>query len=250
MKKHLSLSQRIHNAEGAQAAEAIHARHSYLHAKAFGKEEWGEIWSRSDETSWAHAFGRWRGFDAVWRGNVSKYNARAISPYEKMFDLVPEIAWLTDFRPLNEIAMHTLATDIIEVADDGKTARAYFCTPGVISSALTPKMTYRGAILWERYGSDFICEDGEWKYLHEQVCPDLFGDYDAGNCGAELYQKFIDPNAPPPEKFDGGGGEMQLNDLGPLHFPYSPVQPLQNTVPWPVPYKTMDNDNTYTKKNE
>ena len=35
-KSYLSLEQRIHNAEGAQAAETIHARHAFLHAKSFG----------------------------------------------------------------------------------------------------------------------------------------------------------------------------------------------------------------------
>ena len=35
-KSYLSLEQRIHNAEGAQAAETLHARHAFLHAKSFG----------------------------------------------------------------------------------------------------------------------------------------------------------------------------------------------------------------------
>jgi hypothetical protein len=249
MKKYLTLSQRIHNAEGGQAAEYLHARHSFLHAQTHGKEEWGEIWSRSDDISWAHRFGRWRGFEAVWYGSVAKYNWRGISPYREMFALVPEITWLTDFRSLSEVSMHTLATDIIEVADDGQTARGFFLTPGVLFTALTPNMTYHGAALWERYGSDFICEDGEWKYLHEQVCPDIGGVFDAGNTAVEAYQKLLNP---PPEGGPGGlegeDIEMRLTDPGPLHFEYTPVQTVQNTVPWPEPYATMDNDNTYTKK--
>jgi hypothetical protein len=164
-----------------------------------------------------------------------------------MFDKVPEIAWLTDFRSLGEVAMHSLSTDIIEVADDGQTARGFFLTPGVIASALTPDMTYRGFSLWERYGSDFVCEGGEWKYLHEQVCPDLSGTFDSANPGADAYRQLVNP-APP----DGSGMEldqdMRLTDPGPLHHNYTPVQTVQNTVPWPEPYETLDNDNTYTKK--
>ena len=37
-------------------------------------------------------------------------------------------------------------------------------------------------------------------------------------------------------------------DPGPLHSNWSVTQTVQNTVPWPEPYATMDNDNTYTKK--
>jgi hypothetical protein len=246
MKKHLTLSQRIHNAEGAQSAEYLHSRHSFLHAATHCKEEWGEIWSRSDDISWAHGFGRWRGFNAVWRGSVTCYNWRGISPYKDMYDLVPEISWLTDFRSLSEVAMHTLGTDIVEVADDGKTARASFVTPGVVYSALQPNMKYKGGALWERYGSDFIYEDGEWKYLHEQVCPDLFGSFDVNNAGADLYKNLVNPPPPmppPPEMY-----EMRLTDPGPLHNNYNPVQTVQNTCPWPEPYLTMDNKNTYTKK--
>ncbi len=248
MKKHLNLSQRIHNAEGAQAAEYLHAKHAYLHGAAHEKEEYSEIWSRSDNISWAHSFGRWRGFKAVWRGHVANYNWRQMSPYPKMFDLVPEISWLTDFRSLGEVAMHSLSTDVIEVADDGQTARGFFLTPGVISSACTPSMTYRGFALWERYGADFVFEDEEWKYLHEQVCPDISGAFDVANAGVDSYQKLVNPEAESGGPGMGLDEDMRLTDPGPLHFNYTPVQTVQNTVPWPEPYATMDNDNTYTKR--
>ena len=37
-----------------------------------------------------------------------------------------------------------------------------------------------------------------------------------------------------------------VTDPGPLHAPYCPVVPPQDTVPWPEPYQTLDDDNTYT----
>lgn len=121
MKTHLSLSQRIHNAVGSQQAENIHARHSYLHGKSFAKEEWGQIWSRRDECSWAHAFGRWRGFENVWYGSVTCYDAACFSRFTQIYEIYPQIGGM-DPRPLSEVSCHTLVTDIIEVADDGQTA--------------------------------------------------------------------------------------------------------------------------------
>lgn len=59
--------------------------------------------------------------------------------------------------------------------------------------------------MWERYGADFVCdEEGHWKYLHEQVCPDFQGNYDDVNWGLEAYQMATDPShrnsaAPPPD---------------------------------------------------
>jgi len=248
MKKHLSLSQRIHNAEGAQAVEYLHAMHAYLHGGNREKEEYSEIWSRCDYVSWAHMFGRWRGFDKIWYGHVANYNWRQMANYPDLYDKIKEISWLTDFRQLSEVAMHSLSTDVIEVADDGETARGFFLTPGVIASSMTTQMTQRGFALWERYGSDFICEDGEWKYLHEQVCPDISGTFDIANSGAETYQKLVNPEKEPDTSGMDLDQDMRLSDLGPLHFSYSPVQTVQNTVPWPEPYATMDNDNTYTRK--
>ncbi len=256
-KKHLSLTQRIHNAEGAQAAEFLHARHAYLHAKSWGDEEWGQIWSTSDDTSWAHSFGRMRGYDSVYYNNVTTYNCAGFNGYQSLLNLLPEIGHF-DARSIRELAMHTLATDIIEVADDGQTARASFLTPGLLFKRLSPNLKCSCMSLWERYGSDFVFEDGEWKYLHEQVCPDMGGPFDAGNAAHSSYEtlaggghqgpppggRATDPTLDPPESGTG----LWLQDGGPLHSNYSPVQTIQNTVPYPVPYQTMDDDNTYTKK--
>jgi len=167
---------------------------------------------------------------------------------------MPEIGGF-DIRPLMELSLHTLATDIVEVADDGKTARAFFLTPGLISSAVGGNGKRRCGGLWERYGADFIFEDGTWLFLHEHVCPDMGIGCDSGNPGMQNYERMKDPKGhggpggPPP----GGPGPQlrtrpDCDDPGPLHSNWSVTQTVQNTVPWPEPYATMDDDNTYTKR--
>ena len=332
MKTHLTLSQRIHNAEGMQAAEYLHARHTYLHATSYCKEEWGEFWDTSEEASWGHLFGVMCGFDEVWYNSVSNYDPDGFRGYINLVKQHPEISWF-DARSMREISMHTLATDIIEAADDGKTVRASFLTPGVLMFALNANHHFRGLTLWERYGSDFIYdeEDDQWLYLHEQVCPDMGGPMDVCNPGQDAYNKLMGiggggkgpgpgpgagggaggPGGPgaggppqgmggapgaggppqgmggapgaggppqgmggapgaggPPQGADGnaqvpgmvvkekgatrgataaGGakGEVHVGVPGPIHFNYTPMMHVQNTVAWPEPYKTMDQDNTY-----
>ena len=304
MKTHLTLSQRIHNAEGMQAAEYLHARHTYLHATSYCKEEWGEFWDTSEEASWGHLFGVMCGFDEVWYNSVSNYDPDGFRGYINLVKQHPEISWF-DARSIREISMHTLATDIIEAADDGKTVRASFLTPGVLVFALNANHHYRGLTLWERYGSDFIYDEdsGEWLYLHEQVCPDMGGPMDVCNPGMDAYNKLMGigggpgaggppqgqggaPGAggPPPQGMGGapgaggppqggagqgenagvpgmvvkekgatrgatsaGGakGEVHVKVPGPIHYNYTPIMHVQNTVPWPEPYKTMDRENTY-----
>ncbi len=308
MKTHLTLSQRIHNAEGVQAAEYLHARHTYLHATSYCKEEWGEFWDTTEEASWGHLFGVMCGFDEVWYNSVSNYDPDGFRGYINLVKQHPEISWF-DARSMREISMHTLATDIIEAADDGKTVRASFLTPGILVFALNANHHFRGLTLWERYGSDFVYDEdeGEWLYLHEQVCPDMGGPMDVCNPGMDAYNKLMGigggpggggkgpgpgPGAggPPPQGMGGapgaggpggpggapgsagpkdgnaavpgmvvkekgatrgatsaGGakGEVHVAVPGPIHYNYTPIMHVQNTVAWPEPYKTMDRDNTY-----
>ena len=299
MKTHLTLSQRIHNAEGMQAAEYLHARHTYLHATSYCKEEWGEFWDTSEEASWGHLFGVMCGFDEVWYNSVSNYDPDGFRGYINLVKQHPEISWF-DARSIREISMHTLATDIIEAADDGKTVRASFLTPGILVFALNANHHYRGLTLWERYGSDFIYDEDsdEWLYLHEQVCPDMGGPMDVCNPGMDAYNKLMGigggpgpgpgpgaggaggPGGPgggpgaggPPQggvphgdgnaqvpgmvvkekgatrgatSAGGAKGEVHVKVPGPIHYNYTPIMHVQNTVPWPEPYKTMDREHTY-----
>ena len=309
MKTHLTLSQRIHNAEGMQAAEYLHARHTYLHATSYCKEEWGEFWDTSEEASWGHLFGVMCGFDEVWYNSVCNYDPDGFRGYINLVKQHPEISWF-DARSIREISMHTLATDIIEAADDGKTVRASFLTPGVLVFALNANHHYRGLTLWERYGSDFVYDEDsdEWLYLHEQVCPDMGGPMDVCNPGMDAYNKLMGigggPGGPGPGPGPGAGGlpqgmggapgaggppqgmggapgaggppqgqgenagvpgmvvkekgatrgatsaggakgEVHVKVPGPIHFNYTPIMHVQNTVPWPEPYKTMDREHTY-----
>ncbi len=244
MKSNLSLHERIRNANASQQVENVKARHTYLHGRADATGEWAEIWSRSDDCSWAHAFGRMRGFDQVWKGSVADYDKMAMENAIELMPLYPETTG-KDPRPLMEASVHTLLTDVIEVAEDGMSARGSFITPGMIHSCLTTDKEKYCNVLWERYGSDFVCEDGEWKYLHEHVCPDILTKLDMFNWAAEEYARITAPvveEAAPPTL----GDPPACADPGPMHHPYSVISQPQNTVPWPEPYKTLDNDNTYT----
>ncbi|MDR2355513.1 MAG: hypothetical protein LBE16_04885 [Clostridiales Family XIII bacterium] len=241
MGKTLSLRERIEHAAASQAVENVKARHTYLHGRADATGEWSTIWSRRPDCSWAHAFGRMRGFEQVWYGSVTCYDAMAFENWLAMYKKYPEVGG-KDPRPLMEASVHTLVTDIIEVAADGQSARASYITPGVIHSVLTPMGKKYCNVLWERYGSDFVLENGEWKYLHEHVCPDIMTHLDCENWAAESYKRLTSAKDTPPPTL---GSPPPVTDPGPLHTPYTPVTPPQNTCPWPEPYESLDADNSY-----
>lgn len=275
MKTHLSLHQRILNADGSQQVENLKAIHAYTHARNWPVEEWDNIWDLGEDSSWAHGFGRWRGGYKIYLNSVTEWDIPTFQNYMKLYKLYPDVMGM-DPRPLNFSPVHNLSSDVIEVADDGKSARGAFLTPGNIYEYLKPQQRRRAIFMWERYGADFVRdENGHWKYLHEQVCPDFQGNYDDVNWGLEAYQTAMDPNhrnsaAPPPDADSAGHPEginaqaaptgdgpegpdavdgprdMMLDDPGPLHKEYEFLMPIQNTCPWPEPYARLDNDNTYT----
>ena len=242
--RELTLSERIRNAAASQAVENVKARHTYYHGRADATSEWDEIWCMDENASWAHAFGRMRGGDQVWFGSVTRYDAQAFENWLNLYEMYPEVGG-KDPRPLMEASVHTLVTDIIEVAADGKSARGMFITPGVIHSRLTDDGKPYCNILWERYGSDFVCVDGEWKYLHEHVCPDIMTFMDTFDWAKGEYDRLTAPvleEGPPPTL----GAPPPVTDPGPMHMPYSVLEKPRNTVPWPEPYETLNDENSYT----
>lgn len=54
------------------------------------------------------------------------------------------------------LAEHPLTTPVIQVAKDGKTAKALWWSPGM----------ERGGWAYGKYGVDFVKEDGEWRIWH------------------------------------------------------------------------------------
>lgn len=258
MNRNLTLAQRIHNCAAAQEVEFVHAMHTYFHAKANATEEWGQIWSTGnpdidafDTASWAHFFGRMRGWRSVWHGSVTLYDQKAFWRFFDIAGAMPEVGGL-DPRAIYEVSCHSLASDIIEVADDGRSARATFFTPGNIFSAPSQTLRRRSSGLWERYGADFVYEDGCWLFLHEQVCPDLATGCDTKNPGLMEYQKLLHPEQGKPMASEGGvkvpfAMMPDCEDPGPLHSEWTPIKVPVDTVPWPRPYRTLDNENSYTK---
>ena len=127
--RELTLHERIRNADASQQVENVKAKHAYLHGRADATGEWSVIWSRSDDCSWAHAFGRMRGFDQVYHGSVGDYDKMCMENWLDLYEVYPEVTG-KDPRPLMECSVHTLVTDVIEVAADGKTARGIWISPG------------------------------------------------------------------------------------------------------------------------
>ena len=218
MMENLTLQQRLHNAFGVQAVENIKTEHAYLHAASHSFEEWDTLWSRSDDITWAHGFGRMVGWDEVWYGSVWGYDADVLNLYLQLLDKYPEVNG-KDPRACGLGGLHSLASGVVEVAQDGKSARSLFLTPGSMASAHSPRGKRAGNMLWERYGSDFVYDEtaGKWLYFHEHVCPDFGFSYDTNDWAhSQLAAERGGPGGGPggPGGGPGGPGKAQAGDSG------------------------------------
>jgi len=74
-----------------------------------------------------------------------------------------------------EWVMHTSTTPVIEIAGDGKTAQGAWYSPGmgVMPQIVDGKVKLQAMMFWEKYGADFIKEDGVWKIWHLQMAYDF-----------------------------------------------------------------------------
>lgn len=252
MKTKLSVHDKIRNAAACQAVENLHARHCYMHSAGRNVEEVDHHWLRSPDASWGHAFGKWLGWQGVKYGWGGSLERQGYGAFLQLTQVWPQVIGL-DPRPLYEAAMHTLATDIIEVADDGQSARAYFYTPGAVSSTLNTDGRREGVWMWERYGVEFVRdENGDWKFLTLQVCPDLVIPMDCGNPAADSFRRLREGLGGPPP-FDttaqvlGCAGPVApiVDETEPVHSDWSLVQTVQDPLPWPEPYEHFDPRRSY-----
>jgi len=133
------------------------ARYMYLHNA--GKNELAQkcFSARDDATIEFHSCGR-----LSKEGMMKMYDPEQM---RKNFEKMPK----SDMPMMIE---HTLTTPCIQVAEDGKTAKGLWISPG--------HETQMGVAHWAwfKYGADFIREEDGWKIWHYQVFMTFLCPYD------------------------------------------------------------------------
>ena len=185
-KRDMTFEHMVDVAEACQACENLQSVHAILHAAGQTEEEIDTMWSRREDCWWSHNFGGMNSRQAVIRGWANGLANNSKFWYSLLVKTYPEVEGM-DPRPLMECAVHMLASSIIEVAEDGQSCRCSWYTPGVLFSTLNWDGKKDGIWIWERYGNDFVKEDGEWKILSQHVCNDNGGPFDAANWAHNAY---------------------------------------------------------------
>jgi len=170
----------ISDAERALAmwqVQNVMSKHAHYHAAGMHLEELANIWVDEKGPNGNTATFASPGWIMHGIAGVKKYYGQGnqdnkVKELEQISKLYPEIKNIPENLGVgHEYAMHTNTTPIIEVAGDGKTAKGTWYSPGIGLSAHIngTNVSYGGTFFWEKYGADFVKENGEWKIWHCQM---------------------------------------------------------------------------------
>ena len=264
MRKNIDLETKLAIIEGGQNCEKVHAWHAILHASGHTTEEIETFWSKyRDDLYWGYNMTGNYGRDEVMTNWAGGLEGNAMNLYPVFNEMYPETKNM-DPLPLSEYSLHAIGTPIVEVGDDLKTARALYYSTGMLYRRISSNGKQMAVWMLERYGEDYVREDGFWKILHECVLNDAGGAQDVTNFAIDCYNKFKNPMGPggkkPDEKpappaatnkpkkgqaFSKMAGGPPKGSMPASHQSWSPVQPAQDSTPWPEPFVTLDDVKTH-----
>ncbi len=186
-----SFAQKISAGEKALAmweVQNVMSRHAYYHSLAINLKEVNDLWVAADGPNAKTA--RFTSPAFVMNGLSTIKRAYGEENEQRKKDALEKLSKISDVEntPENigagyEWVIHTNTTPIIVIADDGKTAKGMWYSPGIglMADLEGEKPKANGTFFWEKYAVDFIKEDGRWKIWHMQMVydytPKLNGDW-------------------------------------------------------------------------
>jgi len=166
----------ISDAEYARAwveCQNLMSIHNYYHGVNHNLEELAAIWVKEDgeyakTATFSQPGGVWEGIDLI---KVFYGNPNTKDPNQSLKEMIKNEP---SAYPVGTMGIHLNTTPVIVVAGDGKTAKGIWYSPGPIFSFTGQKDENGndiagGMVFFEKYGVDFVKEDGEWKIWHIQM---------------------------------------------------------------------------------
>jgi len=156
------------------------SKHEYYHAAGLNSEEIDALWvSPGGEYARTATFASpaWvmNGLETVKRAYGEQNQQNRVKALEALSKVDPDVKNVPEnLGAGHEWVMHTSTTPVIEIAGDGKTAKGIWYSPGMglMTVIENGKVDVHGTFFWEKYGGDFVKENGQWKIWHLQMAYD------------------------------------------------------------------------------
>ena len=247
-----------------QAVENVMSRHVLYHCYGEHREEMEELWVQEPANQATATFGRNQGYevgyDYIWQSYVVEHDASWLqSASEWCLENGVDISGMTDeeiidtYGGVGQLLLHVTTTAIIEIADDGLTAKGYWYTPGMLKQTDFDNADS----MWENYGCDFIKENGEWKIWHLHMYTDFQCEFGTSFTGSSSGSGELGgaPGttgiAPPPGGAPGGASSSadvdttgwvggQINQSTYKQWSTRRLRSEMASFPIPLPYESWD----------
>jgi hypothetical protein len=236
------------------SCQNLMSTHNYYHGVNHNLEELADIWVKEDgayakTATFSQPQGVWEGIDLI---KITYGNPKTKNPKQSLKEMVKNEPTA---YPVGAMGIHMNTTPVIVVAGDGKSAKGIWYSPGPLLNYTGQKDKdgndlAGGMVFFEKYGADFVKEDGEWKIWHIQ----MFYDYvfsvgsDWTKPGAKQQQaqpmpagEKKDQAAAPPD--DGRPKPTRANPI--QYEQWSPTRVSSITPKIPVPYYTFSETFSY-----
>ncbi len=166
-----------------QEIQNIMSWHVMYHCYGLHKDEMETIWVNEPENRATASFGQNQGFyvgyDSIWEAYVDGHDSSWLTTAKNYCanNNIDIEGWTDEeilevYGGVGQLLLHVTTTAIIEVADDGQTAKCFWYSPGMIAES-----GQTGNTIWEAYGVDFVKEDGVWKMWHLHMFTDFMGSF-------------------------------------------------------------------------
>ena len=166
-----------------QAIQNVMSRHVMYHCYGLHEDEVVNLWVNEPENRATASFGQNQGYmvgwQAIWDGYVISHDSSWLSSAKSYCERKGiDISGMTDeeildmYGGVGQFLMHFTTTQIIEVAEDGKTAKCFWYSPGMVAET-----GGNPSSIWEAYCVDMVKEGNEWKIWHLHMYTDFTGSF-------------------------------------------------------------------------
>jgi hypothetical protein len=176
--KEMTLEQKVQLALDLHEIQNVASLHEYYHSAMMHKEELEAIWAqKTPGVSWTNNTDKYEGMASLKRFYVEHLVKDKQRSLEALNKIDPSIKVIPENYGAGILWSHMLTTPVIEVAGDGKTAKGVWMSFGHVTGPMGGKMSAVWA--YEKYGMDFVKEDGKWKLWHLHTFVDFYCPIDA-----------------------------------------------------------------------
>jgi hypothetical protein len=128
--------------------------------------------------------------------------------------------------------LQALSSPVIEVAEDGETAKGLWMAPTVATECHKGDAAPAGHVVWLRFAVDFIKEADGWKFWHYRILPAFNTSHEKDWVQSSMFMEkmFAEMGEPPVDHQNPGPEEFRA---------YSVHEPFRYFPIPPEPYKTF-----------